>query len=358
MQTIPIHTEQHHYNVYIGEGLRHQLANFLPKSYNRVFVITDDIVSKLYLHDVQVGLPSDSHVSTFVVPAGEQSKSFEQFEGIHTAAIKSGLDRNSLIIALGGGMVGDLAGFIASTYMRGIDFIQVPTTILAHDSSVGGKVAINHPLGKNLIGNFHQPVAVIYDMETLKSLPTAEVRSGMAEVMKHAWISDEKFLHDLLQNESLHTQQLADAIVQGIKVKAAIVSEDEKESGIRKYLNFGHTLGHAIESELGYGRITHGEAVAVGMLFALHLSEKYNNITLPTKEYQAWLRRLQYPLGIIEELPVEGIVARMIGDKKNRQGEIHMVLLESVGKPKIVPFKKDQIQFELTRFQEGMKHIC
>ena len=199
---------------------------------------------------------------------------------VNLKALDFKLDRHSLILALGGGAVGDLSGFVAATFMRGIPFIQIPTTILAHDSAVGGKVAINHPAGKNMIGAFYQPEAVVYDIDFLKSLPEHEIRSGFAEVIKHGLIQDPSFYHWLKENilsidMMISDENLIHFLSRGVEIKSAIVEEDEKETGIRAYLNFGHTLGHAIEAELGYGKLTHGEAVVIGMLYALQLSEKY-----------------------------------------------------------------------------------
>src|SRR5690606_22285980 len=211
-----------------------------------------------------------------------------------TFALEQKLDRKSVILAFGGGAVGDLSGFVAASFMRGIPFIQIPTTILAHDSAVGGKVAINHPLGKNMIGAFYQPEAVFYDLDFLHSLPLHERRSGFAEVIKHSLISDEDFyvwlrenVHDL---DQLRNEEMLYFLKKGIRIKEQIVSQDEKESGIRAFLNFGHTLGHAIEGEAGYGNITHGEGVVIGMMFALGLSKKKLGLSFHLDEFESWLK--------------------------------------------------------------------
>ncbi|MBB6452208.1 3-dehydroquinate synthase [Salirhabdus euzebyi] len=356
MEMIPIKTTESEYNVYVGKGLRFRVGELLPKNYDNIWVIADDEVAKFsYVQDVLTSFRKDKSVYTSNIPAGEQSKSFAQFESLHTDAIKYGLDRHSVIIALGGGVVGDLAGFVAATYMRGIDYIQVPTTILAHDSSVGGKVAINHPLGKNLIGSFHQPSAVIYDLETFQTLPQKEWRSGFAEVIKHAWIADETLLFSLMEHvsslEDMNHSMLQNAIKRGIEIKANIVAQDEKESGVRSYLNFGHTLGHAIEASLGYGKITHGEAVVIGMLFALRLSEKTFPVSFPTERFLNWLQDLQYPFTIISELDIDQLLNRMKHDKKNSQGNIRMVLLEGIEQPTLKAFDEATIASELKVFQ-------
>ncbi|MRG86401.1 3-dehydroquinate synthase [Salinibacillus xinjiangensis] len=356
MQTLKVSSSQGEYNVYIGKGIRFKIDQLLPKSYEKILVITDDTIERLgYLQDICEPLhQSGANIYSYTVPSGEQSKSIQQYEQLLTYAIEKALDRHSLIIAIGGGVVGDLAGFVAATFMRGIDYIQVPTTILAHDSSVGGKVAINHPLGKNLIGSFHAPKGVIYDLETLDSLSLVEKRSGFAEVIKHALIRDEELL-ELLMNqvdslENIDYDILHQAIYKGIEIKANIVAEDEREKGIRSYLNYGHTLGHAIETEAGYGKITHGEAIAIGMLFALRLSEKSYQIDLPIARIQQWFIRLQYPLKEIGSLQVDSLVERMKNDKKNKQGKIRMVLLEDVASPQLVTIQEDVLAAELSIF--------
>lgn len=334
----------------IGEKLRFNLSEVLSKKYASVLIITDSHVSKLYLKDVQNSLANEK-VFTAVIPAGEQSKSIEQFYELHTKAIENGLNRNSLIIALGGGVVGDLAGFVAATYMRGIDYIQVPTTILAHDSSVGGKVAINHALGKNMIGNFYPPRAVIYDVETVHTLSKAEIRSGYAELVKEALISDVAFFEDIMAAslDEMNNERLISHLQQGIEVKARIVEEDEKESGVRKFLNFGHTLGHAIEAELGYGKMTHGEAIAIGMLFALGLSQKYYGVNLPLEELTSWMKANAYPSSL-PQLNPNDLLAKMASDKKVLNDRIPMVLLKEIGKPETVEFTKEELLEELSSF--------
>lgn len=333
MSELTIHSSSHSYKVIIKEKVRFNLSTYFPKKYSSILIITDDMVADLYLNDVKASL-TDFSVYTTVVPHGEESKSIDTYYSLQTNALKYGLDRNSLIIALGGGVVGDLAGFVAATFMRGIDYIQVPTTILAHDSSVGGKVAINHELGKNMIGNFYPPKAVLYDVETLISLGDSEVRSGYAELIKEAFIADESFLKDLLSIDiqNVTNDELINHLYSGIQIKAKIVEEDEKESGVRMFLNLGHTLGHAFEAEFGYGVMNHGEAVAIGMLFALQLSEKRYNIKLPYDAYYIWLQKNNYPLTIPQVEP-ERLLERMKSDKKAQESQIKMILLEKVAQP-------------------------
>lgn len=355
--TITINSAHHTYSVVVEEGIRKEAYNLIQKYMNKsitsYFIITDDVVGELYLKDVLNSFPSDIKVGHTIVPHGEEAKSFSQYEQVMTSALSFHLDRKSLIIALGGGVVGDLAGFVAATYMRGISFVQIPTTLLAHDSSVGGKVGINHPLGKNMVGAFHAPSLVLYDIDCLLSLPEAEWRSGFAEVVKHGFITDESFLQWLEEHVNSLTnwnkETLKEMLLRSIQVKANIVEKDEKEQGIRAFLNFGHTLGHAIEAELGYGSITHGEGVAIGMYYALRLSEKYYKINIPYEKYMKFLSNLGFTLKIPKQLKGKQLLERMKSDKKSYNEEIHFVLLKEIGKPHIVALPEEMILEELMK---------
>ena len=350
MTEINVQTSTHSYTVKLGEKLRYDIRFLLPKNYHSIMIVTDSVVAKHYLEDVKKSFKANE-VHTAIIPAGEQSKSIQQFYELQTKAIQFGLNRHSLIIALGGGVVGDLAGFVAATFMRGIDYIQVPTTILAHDSSVGGKVAINHELGKNLIGNFYPPRAVIYDIETLETLPAHEVRSGYAELVKEAFISDKDFLGELLQTDIQHVsnETLINHLQKGIQVKTDIVEADEREAGMRKYLNFGHTLAHALEAELGYGVMTHGEAVAVGMLFALQLSEKKYNQTLCKDRLIQWMKNNHYPT-TLPKLSSDRLLNKMKSDKKVIHDNIPMILLSEIGQAVTIEFSYEELSKELEYF--------
>ncbi len=350
MNDILIRTSSHPYQVHIGENIRFQLRDYLTKKYASIMIITDSNVAKLYLEDIK-GNFTDERVYEAIIPAGEQSKSIDAFYDLHTKAIQSGLNRESLIIALGGGVVGDLAGFVASTFMRGIDYIQVPTTILAHDSSVGGKVAINHALGKNLIGNFYPPQAVVYDVTTIDTLSEREFRSGYAELVKEALISDVDFFNALLATElkAVTSDALMKHLRAGIKIKADIVEADEREAGTRKFLNLGHTLAHALEAKLGYGVLTHGEAVAVGLLFAFRVSEKEFATTLPYDGLYTWLQENGYPLEL-PEISVDDLVTLMKSDKKVVNDDIQMVLISAVGNLQTVELTDADIRQQLSAF--------
>lgn len=342
------------YSIIIGEGIRLNLAHYLEKSYSSILIITDENVEKLYLNDVKESLKSYP-LFDFILPAGEQSKHVDVYYEAISKAIENGLDRNSLIIALGGGVVGDLAGFVAATFMRGIDYIQVPTTILSHDSSVGGKVAINHELGKNLIGAFYAPVGVYYDIETLTTLSDRETRSGYAELIKEALIQSEDLFNHILKTslKPISNESLQEMIMAGIKVKQGIVEEDELEHGVRSYLNLGHTLAHALERELGFGEITHGEAVAVGLLFAIHVSEKEYNVALPFEALKDWLLTNDYP---IQPLPInnEKILHHMKSDKKTIKQRIKMVLLQAPGNLSLEEIPDETLLNHLRAFKERL----
>lgn len=352
METMIIETKTKQYPLYIGEDIRfsigEMLDNRLKTSVTSILIITDDKVAPLYLEDVKKSLHNFNQVYEFIIPSGEASKSFQNYYDIQGFALDQGLDRRSLIVALGGGVVGDLAGFVAATFMRGIPFVQVPTTLLAHDSSVGGKVAINHPLGKNMIGAFYQPEAVFYDTKTLQSLPEHEWRSGFAEVIKHGFIWDNDFLNWLKENidsfSKIEGALAIDLLKKSISVKAQVVKEDETEKGIRAFLNFGHTLAHAIETKLGYGKITHGEAVVIGMIFALKVSEDYyhNNLHIPS--VKEWFQQYNYDVTIPTALSVEELIDAMKKDKKSEEGIIRMVLIKEIGVSEVVSVSEERLK--------------
>ncbi|MDY0405702.1 3-dehydroquinate synthase [Virgibacillus sp. 179-BFC.A HS] len=354
MDTLHVKSSQNVYPVYIGRDLYPKLNELIPDTYTSILIIADQTVADLYLGKVINGLKR-SNVHQVIIPSGEASKNIKMFYELQTKAIEAGLDRNSLILALGGGMVGDLAGFVAATFMRGIDFIQLPTTILAHDSSVGGKVAINHEAGKNLIGSFHAPAIVIYDIATLQSLPKKEIRSGFAELVKEAMIDNTAFYKSILQTDldDLNDQQLIAYIKKGIKVKAAIVEADEKELGIRKYLNYGHTLGHALEAELGYGQITHGEAVAFGTLFATNISEKIYDCDLKFGQLFKWFKTNAYPLDW-QHINLHRLIERMKMDKKSVARHIQMVLLKEIGSPTTKKIRESELLDFLEQFMKEL----
>lgn len=354
MNELNVDTSTHSYSITIGDGIRHRLKDFITKKYSSILVITDDHVASLYLDDIIHALKGERIIPA-TIPSGEGSKSIEYYYKLQTIAMENQLDRQSLIIALGGGVVGDLAGFVAATFMRGIDYIQVPTTILAHDSSVGGKVAINHELGKNMIGNFYPPQAVVYDVHTVRSLPEHEIRSGYAELIKEAFIRDESFLKELLSInvQDVPNNQLIKHLYSGIQIKADIVEKDEKESSIRQFLNLGHTLAHALEAELGYGKITHGEAVAIGILFALQVSEDKFKPSLPYSAFYHWLKRNGYPLSLFN-VEIKHLIKLMKLDKKATYQQVQMVLLRNIADPVVVELSDKELEFALQSFKKEL----
>ncbi|PSL50496.1 3-dehydroquinate synthase [Salsuginibacillus halophilus] len=351
MKTVEITGENFRYEVNIDEGLRFKwprlFSNEWQSEWTRIMVISDDAVAAHYLDDVIRAAPEETPVSSFIVPSGEQAKSFSWYEEGLTACLTHGLDRNSVILALGGGVVGDLAGFIAATYMRGISFIQMPSTFLAHDSSVGGKTGINHPLGKNMVGAFHQPAGVVYDTSMLQTLPEKEWRSGFSEAVKHGYIQRPAFLSWLKEHvqemEDLKQADLSEILARSIHVKAGIVREDTFESGVRAFLNFGHTMGHALEKHLGYGKVTHGEAVASGMIYAMTVARHLGYQGLDPEVEADWLKNFGYEPWLFQQFDPQALLEAMKKDKKTEAAEVRMVLLEETGLPIKVPVRDEDL---------------
>jgi len=273
-----VNLEDNSYPIFIGEGASLSLENFEGCIAGKdIAIVTNEVVAPLYLNEIS-DLFSNMNVIEYILPDGEQEKKLKTVHKIIDRLMEAGLGRDSTLIALGGGVVGDITGFTASIFMRGINFIQIPTTLLAQvDASVGGKTAVNHKAGKNLIGTFHQPKCVICDSRFLETLKATEISAGLSEIIKYGLIYDKEFFQWLQKN----TQQIlsndpvavAHAIQRSCAIKAEIVAQDEKEQSVRALLNFGHTFGHAIEKLTGYGNWTHGDAVAVGMVLAARLSE-------------------------------------------------------------------------------------
>ncbi len=345
MRQLTVSLGKRSYPILIGESLLKSLGDLFRNAgidrRRKILVVTDQQVAPFYLPTVMEQLQSHGYqVYTSVVPAGEQSKSLKMYEQVITQAIEYELDRQSVIVALGGGVVGDLAGFVAATYMRGIAFVQLPTTLLAHDSSVGGKVAVNHVLGKNMIGAFHQPKMVIYDLKALRTLPKREILSGFAEVIKHAVIWDAEFFQWLSKQADsllrLRNDVLEDALFRSCQIKAHVVSEDERESGLRKVLNFGHTVGHALESYYGYQRLAHGEGVAIGMVVAARVGAKFHAEVKAVEEaLTELLRRFELPIRLPSDADLNAILELIYHDKKVNHGDIHMVLPLKIGQVQI-----------------------
>ena len=337
MQTLYVELGERRYPIFIGSDLD---PNALLGPYihgRQVMIVSNETVAPLYLARYVAAIEAlGKTVATCILPDGEKYKNIEQLNLIFDALLASGFNRDCTVLALGGGVIGDMAGFASACFQRGVYFIQVPTTLLSQvDSSVGGKTGINHPLGKNMIGAFQQPQVVLADMSQLKTLPPRELSAGLAEVIKYALLGDADFLVWLEQHMDALVQgdeaTLAEAVYRSCAHKARIVANDEKEQGERALLNLGHTFGHAIESYLGYGEWLHGEAVATGMVMAADLSQRMGWISAEdlarTKNI---IQRANLPI-ICPKIPLDEFLAYMSHDKKVLNGQLRLVLMQAVG---------------------------
>ncbi|MBS4540115.1 3-dehydroquinate synthase [Clostridium sp. D2Q-11] len=335
-----IRTLRENYPVYIEKNLLKELPAYL-KEYKKekILIITDENVARLYLGSVLKRL-NDFPVYSYIVPIGEESKSIDMSKNIYNKLLKEKFNRKSLIISLGGGVIGDLSGFVASTYMRGIDFIQIPTTILSQvDSSVGGKVAVNFNNIKNIIGSFYQPKKVLIDIDTLSTLKDRDIDSGLAEVIKYGIIKDYKFFQWLSKEidniKNLEYEKIKKIIKRSLEIKEEIVYLDTYEKSIRKILNFGHTIGHGIESLYGFSKFKHGEAVALGMISEAYIAKEIGYIS---KEYYEEIKKLILRIIDLEkfsEKEKEDILNSIENDKKNVNDNIVIILPTNHGEVNI-----------------------
>lgn len=337
MQTLYVELGERRYPIFIGSDLDPK-ALLEPYIHGRqVMIVSNEMIAPLYLARYVAAIEAlGKTVATCILPDGEKYKNIEHLNLIFDALLASGFNRDCTVLALGGGVIGDMAGFASACFQRGVYFIQVPTTLLSQvDSSVGGKTGINHPLGKNMIGAFQQPQVVLADMSQLKTLPPRELSAGLAEVIKYALLGDADFLawleqhmDDLVQGDEA---ALAEAVYRSCAHKARIVANDEKEQGERALLNLGHTFGHAIESYLGYGEWLHGEAVATGMVMAADLSQRMGWISAEdltrTKNI---IQRANLPI-VCPQIPLDDFLAYMAHDKKVLNGQLRLVLMQAVG---------------------------
>ncbi len=337
MKTLHVALGERSYPIYIGEKLLSEPDLFAAHIKGKeVLIVTNETVAPLYLDDVKSTL-SAYRSATVILPDGEQYKTLEIMQQIFDGLLQARMSRQATIIALGGGVIGDMAGFAAACYQRGVPFIQVPTTLLSQvDSSVGGKTAVNHPLGKNMIGAFYQPECVFADISTLRTLDDRQFAAGLAEVIKYGLINDAEFFDWLEANMvglvARNPELLAQAIALSCQDKADIVAADEREQGVRALLNLGHTFGHAIETGCGYGVVLHGEAIAIGMAMAADLSHRLGWLDVTTvARIKAVLTSAGLPVTVPSEMTAGRFMDLMAVDKKVQDGAIRLILLKAIG---------------------------
>ncbi|UAX42165.1 3-dehydroquinate synthase [Pasteurella canis] len=356
MQCVNVELKERRYPIYIGAGLLSDENCYPLKSGDKVMIVTNPTVAQYYLTPVTDTLERKGClVEHVLLPDGEKYKTLASLDLIFTALLQTNHGRDTTIIALGGGVIGDIAGYAAASYQRGIRFIQIPTTLLAQvDSSVGGKTAVNHELGKNMIGAFYQPCCVIIDTLTLKSLPKREVNAGLAEVIKYGAILDKDFFSWLEQHidnlVALEQAYLQQCISRCCQIKADVVANDETEQGDRALLNLGHTFGHAIETHLGYGNWLHGEAIAVGMMMAAVLSEKLGYLTYDdVGRLEKLLARANLPTVSPDSMQAEDYLPHMMRDKKVLAGKLRLILLNALGQAYVATNTDQEIVLDAIR---------
>jgi 3-dehydroquinate synthase len=353
METVTVGLGDRAYNILIGHGCLGDLGSAVKNTglSGRCVVVTNPTVAALYLERTVNSLTNAGFsVSVCELPDGERYKNTKTIGTIYDHLLEVGLDRSGFIVALGGGVIGDMAGFAAATFLRGIPFVQVPTTVVAQvDSSVGGKTGVNHPKGKNLIGAFYQPKLVFMDMEVLSTLPERELLAGIAEVVKYGVIADRPFFdylaHHVERILNLDPPVMAKVVGRCCELKAQVVAEDEREtSGRRAILNYGHTVGHAIEAVTKYKKYKHGEAVAIGMIAASRIARDLGRLSAKDVDTQvALLKAFGLPVAVPKGLDRNAVIAALGHDKKASQGKVKMVLADSIGQVQLVPLSPNQI---------------
>lgn len=350
MQTLNLDLGERSYPIFIGNGLLQDKA-LLASSVkgNKVLIVSNETVAPLYMDTVAESLGQFNPVRV-ILPDGEQYKNLEYLNRIFDSLLENRCDRDVTLVALGGGVIGDMTGFAAACYQRGVNFVQIPTTLLAQvDSSVGGKTGVNHPLGKNMIGAFYQPKAVFIDIDTLATLPDNELSAGLAEVIKYGLIIDADFFYWLQKNMQKmvkrNNEALTHAIRRSCEIKADVVARDEREGGVRALLNLGHTFGHAIEASQGYGKWLHGEAVAAGMVMAADLSHRLDWLTQnDVIAIRDLITEAGLPCKGPGEMVVEEYLKFMAVDKKVKEGKMRFVLLRKIGEAIVTgDVSRDQI---------------
>jgi len=363
MSRVKVDLKERSYDILVGIDTLPEIGIHLKKedNFDKVIIITDPLVNDLYGGGVRSSIRDGGYaVETIEVPRGERYKSLKQAEKLYNKLVEIGAHRDSCIVALGGGVIGDLVGFVAATYMRGIALIHVPTTLLAQvDASIGGKTSVNHPKCKNLIGSFYQPKLVFVDVKTLTTLPERELKTGLAEVIKYGVIEDAdlfKFLENNVSHLTTKAFEEEDTlraalkvwqtiVTESCKIKARVVSQDEREVGMRMILNYGHTIGHAIETLTRYEKFNHGEAVAIGMVCAAQIANRMRMLDMTSvTRIKELLEKVGLPT-MVERLSVKRIVKSLAIDKKVRKGKIQFVLPTKIGKVEI----KNNVQLKLVR---------
>lgn len=338
------------YTVHVGHEIFNEVMERYTSEYNHVFYIVDETVYANFkdgqLHGIE---------DPILIDSGESSKSFDSFINLTERLLEKGIKRSSLIVVIGGGAAGDAGGFASAVTLRGVDFIQVPTTILAHDSAIGGKTAINSVHGKNLIGAFHRPVGVVYDLQFLNTLPKSEILSGYGEVFKHALLNSEDAVHKLMRqtSEGLSIEAIEESIIDGIKTKMKYVSQDEFESGSRKFLNLGHTLGHAIEYRY---KIPHGHAIILGLYAMMYISnETAESNIFDLQKFHEYFSVLGYPVGLLSEMDIDEMIGLMRHDKKNTRNEaIGFVLVNESFSPYFTELNINALENYLSGIKESI----
>ena len=339
--------KDNNYKIHVARNILENRLNTYTEQYESVYYIIDEHVYNIYKETKLSFIKSP-----LVVTGGESFKYASPLMHTMEELLASGIKRNSLIVVIGGGATGDAGGFIASIVLRGVDYIHVPTTLLAHDSAIGGKTAINSEHGKNLIGAFYRPKAVIYDLEFLDSLPESEVLSGFGEVYKHAMLHSPELFEALVKTtaDGIDVAKLPPFIIKGIETKMKIVIEDEHESGSRKFLNLGHTLAHAAEYKY---KIPHGQAVMLGIIAALYISNELNGTDFNIREHTGYLRRHGYPVNLLKEMDIDEMMQLMMKDKKNHRNDyISYIVFKDRNTPEVVDIAIEDLKKILKAFKE------
>ncbi len=340
MPSFAVNTSERRYQAVVERGVLARAAEYMPAGGGRVFVITEEAIWNRHCGRLAHALAGRSHEVLFF-PGGEENKRLRSVEALAEEMARRGGDRSSLVVAFGGGIVTDVAGFVAAVFMRGIPVLQAPTTLLAQvDAAIGGKTGVDLACGKNLVGAFHQPVAVLIDPEVLETLPDREYRAGLFEVIKCGVIRSPELFGIMAGNSAevlaREPQTVERIIAESVRIKADVVSQDERESGLRAILNFGHTIGHALEAETGYTRFLHGEAVGFGMIAAVRLALRTGHLAAADAAAIADAIRAYGPLPSLEGVSADALAIRTLMDKKTLQGRVRFVLPERIGEVKVV----------------------